>query len=47
MGGRITPKFNQVEIMMRGIYLSSFVAIGWAVLTLPWGQGKLRSASVA
>ena len=32
---------------MRGIYLSSFEAIGWAVLTLPWGQGKLCTASVA
>ena len=27
--------------------LSSFVAIGQAVLTLSWGQGKLRPASVA
>ena len=35
--------------MMRGggVYLLCFVAIGWAVLTLSWGQGKLRPASVA
>ena len=45
--GRISPKVNQVESMMRGIYLPSFVSIGWAVLTLPWGQGRLCSASVA
>ena len=44
---RIPPKFNQVENMIRGIYLLSFVAIGWAVITLSWGQGKLRHASVA
>ena len=28
--GRISPKFNQVESMMREIYLPSFVVIGWA-----------------
>ena len=33
--------------MMRGIYLSSFVVIGWAFLTLSWGQGKLCPALVA
>ena len=43
---RISPKFNQVENMIRGLYLPSFVAIGWAVLPLLWGQCKLRSASV-
>ena len=33
--------------MTRGIYLPSFVAIGWAVLTLSWGRVKLCPASVA
>ena len=40
-------KINQVESMTRGIYLSSFVAIGWAVLTLSGGQGKFGTASAA
>ena len=44
---RIPPKFNQVECVTRGIYLSIFVAIGWAVFTLSWRQGKLGPASVA
>ena len=43
----VPPKFNQVECMTRKIYLPSFVAIGWAVLTLSWGQGKICTASVA
>ena len=41
------PKFKQVDSMMREIYLPSFVAIGWAVLTWSWWQGKLRPASAA
>ena len=45
--GRISPKFNQVESMIRGIFLLSFVTIGWAVLTLSWGKGKLHPALVA
>ena len=45
--GKISPKFNQVEGVIRGIYLPSFVAIGYAVLTLSWEQDKLRPASVA
>ena len=44
--GKILPKFNQVESMVRGIYLPRFLAIGWTVLTLSWGQRKLRPASV-
>ena len=28
------------SISDKGVYLPSFVAIGWAVLTLSWGQGK-------
>ena len=40
-------KNNTVECMMRGKYLPSFGAIGWAVLPLSWGQVKKRSASVA
>ena len=32
---------------MRGIYLPSFVAIGWAVLILSLGLDKLLPASVA
>ena len=47
ISGRIFPKLNEVENMMRGIYLPSFVVIGWAVLTLPRGQDKLHPASVA
>ena len=42
--GKIPPKFNQVNSMTRGIYLPSFVAIGWAVLTLSWGQIKFCPA---
>ena len=38
---RIPPKFNQIETM------TSFVAIGWAVLILLWGQGKMCPTSVA
>ena len=47
MQNSLENKFDQVESMISGIYLSSFVVIGWEVLTLPWGQVKLRSASVA
>ena len=43
---RIPPKFNQVA-RTRGLYLPSFVAIGWAVLTWSWGQGKICPALVA
>ena len=43
---RIPPKFNQVESMIRGIYWQSFVAIGWAVLTWSWGQGRICPALV-
>ena len=42
--GKISPKFSQHD---EGIYLPSFVAIGLAVLTLSWGQGKLRPALAA
>ena len=44
---RIPSKFNHVQSMTRGIYLPRFVAIGWAVLTLSWGQSKFCPASVA
>ena len=44
---RIPPKLNQLGSMMRGIYLSSFIVNGRAVLTLSWGQGKLCPALVA
>ena len=44
---RIPPKLNQVESMTRGIYLPSCLAIGWAVLMLSWGQGKICPTSVA
>ena len=33
--------------MTRGISLPTFVAIGWAILVLSWGQGKICPASVA
>ena len=37
VSNRMYPKFDQVESMTKGIYLPSFVAIVWAVLTLSRG----------